>query len=69
MPCIEINQAWKIMMKDHEYDHVELKRSQLEENLTSIKKVKNSMCKFGSLVMFLLFYVHNHFLKYFLGVR
>jgi hypothetical protein len=33
VPCMEVNQAWKIVMKDHEYDLSELQMIQLAENL------------------------------------
>lgn len=57
VPCMVVNKAWKIAMKDHEYDLSELQRLQLVENLTAIRKVKNSMCKFRSLIMCIIFYI------------
>lgn len=64
MSSIVVDQAWKIVMKDHEYDLVELQMIHLVENLSSIRKAKNSMCKFGFLIVYTFFYIH----KYFLGI-
>ena len=57
VPCIVVDQEWKIVIKDREYDLAKLSRSQLVENLTSIRKVKNSMYKFRSLSMCIFFYI------------
>lgn len=57
VPCMAVDQAWKIVMKDHEYDLAELKRLQLVENLTTAKRENNSMCKFISLIMCIFFYI------------
>lgn len=62
MPCMAVSQLQNIIVKDHEYDLAKLQRSQLAENLTSIRKIKNSMHKFGSLIMCITFYVQNYFL-------
>lgn len=44
VPCMVVGQVWKILMKDNEYDIAELQKLKLVENLSSIRKVKNSMC-------------------------
>ena len=59
--CMVVDQAWKIVMKDHQYDLVELQRLHLAENLSSIRKEKNSMWKFGSLIVCIFFYIQKHF--------
>lgn len=59
--CMDVDQAWKILMKDHERDLEKLQKLQLAENLTSIRKAKNSMCKFGSFVMCIFFYIQKYF--------
>lgn len=64
VPCMIVDQAWKIIMKDHECDLPELQRLQLAENLKSIRKEKNSMFKFGYLILCILFYIQ----KYFYGI-
>lgn len=43
--CMTVDQAWKMVIKYHEYDLFELQWLQLVENLLSIKVAKNSMCK------------------------
>lgn len=58
-----VDQAWKVFMKDHEYDLVELQRLQSTKNLISIRKTKKLMCKFGSLVMCIFFYIQKYFLS------
>lgn len=59
--CMAINKSLKIVMKDHEYDLSKLQRLQLAEKLVSIRKEKNIMCEFGSLVMCIFFYTHKYF--------
>ena len=55
VPCMAMDQAWKIVMKDYEYDLTKLQKLQLTENLIAIKKPKKSTCKFGSLIMCIFF--------------
>ena len=61
VPCIFVDMGYKIVMKDHTYDLVELQMQQLSENLGAIRKTKSAQCKFGSILVCMLFYVHNTF--------
>lgn len=56
-----MDQVWKIVMKDHEYDLAEMQMLQLTEKLSSIRKEKNSMCKLGSLIVCIFFYIKKYF--------
>lgn len=51
--------AWNIVKKDHSYDLADLQLIQLVENLGSMRKAKNSLCMFGSLIVCIFFYVHE----------
>ena len=51
-----VDQAWKILMKDHEYDITRLQKFQLEFFFSLIRKMKDLMCKFGSLIFLIFFY-------------
>lgn len=51
----------KIVKRDHTYDLVDLQLQQLIENLCSIRRNKSSSCKFGSLLIFLFFYLEDTF--------
>lgn len=57
VPCVAVDVAWKIVKKDHSYDLADLQLKRLAKNLESIRKAKNSMCKFSSLLVSILFYV------------
>lgn len=61
VPCIAIDSGYKIVIKDHSYDLAELQLQQLILNLTTIRKNKNSSCKFGSLLVCIFFFLHNTF--------
>lgn len=55
--CISIDMGYKIVMKDHTYDLAELQKQQLSENFGAIRKTKSAQCKFGSILVFMFFYV------------
>ena len=57
IPYIAVDVSNKIVKKDHTYDLVELKLQQLMENLGAIRKTKGAQCKFGSILVCILFYV------------
>ena len=61
MPCIAVDVSYKIAKKDHTYDLVELQLQQIMENLGAIRRSKSAQCKFGSIFIFLFFYVQNEF--------
>ena len=53
--------GYKIVMKDHTYDLVELQMQQLSKKMGAIRKTKSAQCKFGSILICILFYIHNTF--------
>ena len=57
VPCITVDVGYKIVKKDHTYDLKKLQLQQLMENLGAIKKTKSAQCKFGSILVFIFFYV------------
>lgn len=59
--CIAIDVSYKLVKKDHTYDLVELLLQQINENLGAIIKSKGAQCKFGSILVFLFFYVMKEF--------
>ena len=61
MLCIAIDLGYKIVKRDHSYNLAKLQLQQLTKNLGSIRRSKISSCKFGSLIMCILFYVQNTF--------
>ena len=56
-----VDVGYKIVKKDHTYDLVELQLQELIENLGVVKKTKSAQCKFGSILVCILFYVENTF--------
>ena len=54
--CMVVDQAGQILMKYREYDITRLQKFQLEIILSLIRKMKDIMCKFGSLIIFIFFY-------------
>lgn len=62
MSYVVVDIAWMIVWKNHNYELVDLQLKQLVENLDTIRKTKINMCKFGSLIVCILFYVQNMFL-------
>lgn len=59
--CIAVDVGYKILKKDHTYDHAELQMQQIMENLGAIRKSKSYQCKFGSILVCIFFYVQNEF--------
>ena len=59
VPCIAMDVGYKIVNKDHTYDLDELQLQQLMENLRAIRKTKSAQGKVGSILVCILFYVHN----------
>lgn len=57
VPYIVVDVGYKIVKKDHTYDLVELQLQQLMENLRAIRKTKSAQCKFGTILVFIFFYV------------
>ena len=56
--------GYKIVKKDHTYDLEKIQVQQIMKNLGAIRKTKFSQCKFGSILVFIFFYVHNTFLSF-----
>ena len=61
VPCIVVDVAYKLVKKDQTYDLVELMLQHINENLGAIKKSKEDQCKFGSVLVFIFFYVMKEF--------
>ena len=61
VPYIVVDVGYKIVKKDHTYDLAELQLQQLMENLGAIRKTKSAQCRFGSILVCILFYVQNTF--------
>ena len=57
VPYMVVDIGYKIMKKYHTYDLAELKLQQLVENLGAIRKTKSAQCKFGSIIVYIFFYV------------
>ena len=53
--------AYKLVKKDHTYDLAELMLQQINENLGAIRKSKGAQCKFGSILVWMFFYVMKAF--------
>ena len=61
VPCITVDVAYKLVKKDHTYDLVELMLQQINENLGAIRKSKGAQRKFGSVLVYIFFYVIKEF--------
>ena len=57
VPCIVVDVGYKIVKRDPTYDLVELQLQQIMENLGAIRRTKGAQCKFGSILVSILFYV------------
>lgn len=54
---IIVDVGYKIVKKDHTYDLAKLQLQQVMENLGAIRKTKSAECKFGLIIVCILFYV------------
>ena len=61
VPCITIDVAYKLVKKDHTYDLEKLMLQQINENLGAIRRSKGAQCKFGSISVYIFFYVMEEF--------
>ena len=61
VPYTTMDVGYKIFKKDHTYDLAELQLQKLVENLGAIRMTKSAQCKFGSILICILFYVQNTF--------
>ena len=61
IPCIVVDVGYKLIKKDHTYDLVELQLQQINENLGAIRRSKGAQCKFGAILVCIIFYVQNEF--------
>ena len=57
VPYIVVDVGYKIVKKDHTYDLAELQLQQLMENLGAIRKIKSAQCKFGSILICILYFM------------
>ena len=57
VPCIALDVGYKLVKKDHTYDLAELQLQQINENLGAIRRSKGAQCKFGAILVCILFYV------------
>ena len=61
VPCIAIDVAYKLVKKDHTYELEKLMLQQIKENLGAIRRSKGAQCKFGSVLVYIFFYVMEEF--------
>ena len=59
--CEAVDLAFKIVKKNLDYDLSDVLLKQLNKNVDSVKTSKNNSFKFGSLLVFLFFYVQKFF--------
>ena len=46
---------------DHTYDLAELQLQQITENLRAIRRTKGAQCKFGAILVCIIFFIQNEF--------
>ena len=61
MSCEVVDLAYKVVKNNLSFDLVELPLKQFNKNMESIKTSKNNLCRFGSLLTCLYFYVQKLF--------
>ena len=59
--CEAVDLAFKMVKKNLEFDLSDLLLVQLNKNMESIRTSKNNLCKFGSLLICIFFYVQKFF--------
>ena len=61
MSCEAIDLSLKVVKNNMSFDLAELMLNQFNKNMESIRTSNNNLCKFGSLLTFLFFFVQNFF--------